>query len=41
MQATLQRVVSLSCTFQRDILADLRGIDGGSCHSRVHFNVPY
>ena len=36
-----RRVVSLSCTFQRAVLAALCGTDGGSCHFRVHFNVPY
>ena len=36
-----RRVVSLSCTFQRAVLAALRGTDGGSCHFLVHFNVPY
>ena len=27
-----RRVVSLSCTFQRAVLAALCGTDGGSCH---------
>ena len=36
-----RRVVSLSCTFQRAVLAALRGTDGVSCHFLVHFNVPY
>ena len=35
-----RRVVSLSCTFQCAVLAALCGTDGGSCHFRVHFNVP-
>ena len=36
-----RRVVSLSCTFQRAVLAALRGTDGGSGHFRVHFNAQY
>ena len=33
-------VVSLSCTFQRAVLAALRVKDSRSCYFRVHFNVP-
>ena len=36
-----RRVVSLSCTFHRAVLAALCSTDGGSCHFRVHFNVSY
>ena len=32
------RVVSLSCTFQRAVLAALRGTDGGSCHISVYIS---